>query len=191
MRETLIKTKKSNNYSDVNYQPKQDKSFGFIMLAVLAFFVGFGCILGFYYVTLIDFYGLTKFMALFGVLGFLIPLKFYRKWFHFIKYEMIVFNILGLMPFLTGLFLVLNFVFSSDSTTKEYKIEKVYFEGEGMHKTPGIILEDNIFSGERKIVEIKDIELIGFDEKTYFSVTIAEGLFGYQVVKNREFVRKN
>ncbi len=187
MRNHSVNTHSGEAVND--YKPNQDRSFKVILLTVLGFFLGFGLCVAYYSYTLIDILDLSKFVALFAVLGFLIPLKFYRKWFHFVKYEMIIFNILGVAPFLTGMFLLLNFTFITSSFTHQYKIEKIYFEGEQDYKSVGVVLEDNFFSGERKIVELTDIppnEIMG---KQFLKVTISKGIFGFEVIKEKMLIR--
>jgi hypothetical protein len=174
------------NSENLNYKPKRDRSFIFIVLTVICFFIGCGLCVGFYSVTLIDIVNLSKFLAAFAVFGFLIPLKFYRLWFHFIKYEVILFNIMGIAPILTGLLLVINYTFSTNPKTHEFKIEKIYLEGEENYKSVGVVLEENFFSGEPKIVELTDFDpalILGKDN--FFKVTISEGYFGFDVIKER------
>ena len=170
------------------YQQKKDKSYRFLTAAVLAFFTGLVLCVAFYSYTLINIFQLSKFFVGFTVVGFLIPLKYYQKWFHFIKYETIIFNIIGIGPFLTGLFLFINFTFSSNPFTHQYKIEKLYFEGEQDYKSIGVVLEENMFSKERKIVELTRVSPNEVFSKQFLKVTIAEGLFGYQVIKEKELV---
>ena len=102
---------------------------------------------------------------------------------------MIIFNILGVAPFLTGLFLLINFTFVSESYTHRYKIDKIYFEGEQGYKSVGVVLEDNFFSGERKIVELTDVppnEIIG---KQFLKITISKGIFGFEVIKEKILIK--
>ena len=172
-----------------NYKPKKDRSLRFLTFAVFSLFIGFGFCIGFYPYTLIDLYGFSKILAVFTVFGFLIPLKYYQKWFHFIKYETIIFNFIGTGPLLTGLFFLLNFTFSSNPFVHQYKIEKMYFEGDESYKSFGVILENNIFSGERKIVELSDISPYELMNKKYLKLTISKGLFGYDVIKERELIQ--
>ena len=107
MRNTPLNIPQQKKAATGNYKPKKDKSYNYIVFAVLCFFVGFGLSIAFYSYVLIDIVTLSKFIAAFAVIGFLIPLKLYRKWFDFIKYEMIIFNIIGIAPILTGLFLII------------------------------------------------------------------------------------
>ncbi len=158
-------------------------------IAIITFFLGCGTILGIYHLILIDFYDLSKIIGAAAVTGFLIPLKFYRKWFDFIKYEVIIFNILGLAPFLTALFLVLNYTITSNETTVDHKIELVYTQGSGNSLEHLIILENNAHADEPKIITIDDVEFIGFSDKIFYRITLADGLFGLKVIKNREFVK--
>lgn len=170
------------------YKPKRDRSFTFILISVIGFFLGFGLCIGLYSYTLINIFSLSKFIVLFAVIGFFIPLKFYIKWFHFGKYEMIIFNIIGVAPFFTGLFLFLNFTFTSNTYTQELRIDKIYFEGEGNQNSIGVILENNIFSDERKIVELTNISTSEILEKKFLKITLSEGIFGYKVIKEKVLI---
>ncbi len=167
-----------------NYEQKKDKSMLFLTLAVLGLFVGLLLIIGFYSVTLISFYTVTKFLVGFGIVGFLIPLKLYQKWLNFIKYEMIIFNVIGIAPFFTGLILLLNFTITTVTTTETYNIEKAYFDS---GRFVGIVLENNAFADESRIVEFSDKNLIEIKRYKTLSITLDKGLFGFDVVKNREF----
>ncbi len=175
--------------SDDNYLPKKDRSLRFLTIAVIAFFAGVMLCIVCYSVTLLNIYELSKILTISAVIGFLIPLKYYQKWFHFIKYEVIIFNILGMCPFLTGLFLLFNFTFSSNPYTHDYRVEKIYFEGEENYKSIGVILESNIFSQEPKIVKLNDRDSHTIFNKSFLRVTISKGLFGYEVIKDREFIK--
>jgi hypothetical protein len=175
----------SKKKPDEEYKKIKDHSFKFLTFSVVAFFVGFGLCVGYYSYTLINILELSKFMAIFAVVGFLIPLKLYQKWFHFIKYEMIIFNIIGIAPLFTGIFLFLNFTFSSNPFTHQYKIEKLYFEGEENYKSVGVVLEQNFFSKERKIVELTNPTPEDIFGKKFLKVTISKGLFGYEVIKEK------
>jgi cell division septal protein FtsQ len=181
----------NKNISSNKYPNPKDRSLGLLTIAILCFFIGFGLIIGFYGYTLIGLLDLSKFIVGFMVLGFLIPLKLYSKWFHFIKYEVIIFNILGVAPFFTGVFLVLNFIFASQTKTTEYLIEKFYIEGEQHNASAGIILENNTYSEERKIVELTPEEASELIGKTHLKLTISKGLFGFEIIKDREFLTQH
>lgn len=182
----IIKKRNSNAKSDT-YKVDKDRSFGPMLLAILFFFIGLATIITLYQVTLFSFFTLTKFMVGFMVAGFLIPLKLYSKWFHFIKYETIVFNVIGMAPFLTALFLSLNFFVVSEQKTEEFRIEKLYFDEDNKTTARGIILEGNAYSDEPKIVEIDPSESMDMYFNSHFRLTLANGLFGFQVIKEKAF----
>ena len=96
---------------------------------------------------------------------------------------------MGVAPLLTGLFLALNFIFSSGNISHDYKIEKIYFEGEESYKSVGVILENNFFSGERKIVQLSDPDPSEIMNNSHFRVTLGKGLFGFEVIKERTFIK--
>lgn len=170
------------------YTPKKDRSYTIIAGTIIAFFIGFGLIVSYYSITLIDIFNLSKFIIGFAVVGFLLPLKYYRKWLHFIKYEVVIFNLIGIAPIFTGLFLLLNYSYSSSPFTYKYRVEKIYIDGAPGYESVGVVLENNFFSGEQKIVKIKNPNPQEMMNNKYLKVTIAEGLFGFQVVTEKIFV---
>ena len=169
------------------YNEEKDRSLLFLTLSVVGLFLGIGSCVGFYAYTLIDIYDFSKFIIAFTVIGFIIPLKYYQQWFHFIRYEVIIFNVIGIGPFLSGLFLCLNFLITSNTSTEKYRIEKIYMNGN--HKALGIILEEKLFSGEEKITGLNEVYHEDFLGKSYLKLTLADGLFGYQVIKEKSFIK--
>ena len=176
-----------NQVAEPIYKPKKDYSYHFLYAAVIALFLGIGMNLYFYSITLINLLQFSKILIGFTVIGFLIPLKLYQKWLHFIKYETIIFNIIGVGPFLTGLFLLTNFLFSTNTFTHQYRIDKIYRNGEDGYQSLGAILEDNIFSGEPKIVSLTDEEFISLHNKKYLLLTISNGAFGFKVINEKSY----
>lgn len=168
-----------------NYLPKKDKSLLFITLAVLGLFVGTLLIIGLYSITIISLYTIIKLLIGFAIVGFLIPLKYYQKWFYFLKYEMIVFNIIGISPLFTGLFLLLNFTVPLNTTITDYKIEKIYFDDS---QYMVVVLENKIFSEEQRILKLSNKSLIKIEGKNALKLTLSKGLFGLDVVNDRELV---
>ena len=165
------------------YAPAKDRSSKFIALSVVSFFIGFGLIIALYSYTFISLFTLTKFIVAFAVIGFFIPLKLYQKWFHFIKYEMIVFNILGVAPFLSGLFLALNFLFSSNPQQHDFKII-------GIEQVNGSVVfklkNDRPFLDD-KAYEFSSLSFLEIANKNTLVITVEKGLFGFDVIGEREF----
>lgn len=159
-------------------------------LAVFGFFIGFGLCIGFYGVTLISLLDFSKFIAAFAVIGFLIPLKVYRNKFNFIKYEVVIFNLVGVAPFLAGLFLTLNFFISTPLSSEVYFIEKVYLGNMQNNLPPKIFLENNLYNNESKITEVSSEEAPLLLSKNYLKLSLSKGLFGFEVIKEREFIKQ-
>lgn len=63
--------------------------------------------------TLVSFMFLSQVLAFFSFAGLLIPLRFYKKWFGMNRIEAVLFNILGIGPFISALLLWVNFIFHS------------------------------------------------------------------------------
>jgi hypothetical protein len=181
---SIIKSSTKKSKSS-NYSPKKDKSLLFTTLAVLGLFVGLLLILSLYSVTLISFYTITKLLVGFAISGFLIPLKYYQKWFNFIKYEMIVFNVIGVSPFFTAILLLLNFLIPLSTIVQDYKIDKIYFDD---GKFMGVVLENNTYANEERIVEFSDRNPNSVKYKSFLRLTLNKGIFGFEVVSERELI---
>lgn len=167
------------------YQPIKDKSNKALLWSILAYFIGFSLVVFFYSQTLIDLFSLSKFYVGFAVIGFLIPLRLYSKWFHIIKYEMIIINLIGIGPLLTGIFLLLNFIFSSNPKQVTYEIRGIEVKGMDVH----LDLSPKISSENQKIKIVSDLDFSENAMSDSVEITTAHGLFGYIVIKNRRFIK--
>jgi hypothetical protein len=168
---------------DTPYQPIKDRSKRAITISIFGLFIGFGLIILMYPLTLINFLKLTQLFIGFSVVGFLIPLKLYQRWFHFIKYEMILFNLMGIGPFFTALFLVLNFLFSSNPQTINYEIIGFEKSGSGID----LKLRSEIHEINPKITYLSEVNLEEFTFAKTIDITLADGLFGFKIIKDRTF----
>ncbi len=165
------------------YKPIKDKSKKAITVSIFGLFIGFGLIILIYPLTLINFFKLTQFFIGFSVVGFLIPLKLYQRWFHFIKYEMILFNLMGVGPFFTALFLVINFLFSSNQQTINYEIIGFERRGNGIN----LNLNSEIQKNNPKITYLSEVNFEEFAAAKTIDITLSDGLFGFKIIKNRTF----
>lgn len=169
-----------------NYSPKKDKSKLYITIAIFSFFIGIWLIMFYFQTTFITFFSLSKFLILFTISGFLIPLKFYTKAFNFIKYETILFNILGVGPFLSGIFLMLNFLFNSNHQTSLYE-----FNG---FKTNSNTVELLVIDNTPELPEEAFVcppEILHQMRGNVLEITTADGFFGYKVIVDRKIVAKS
>ncbi|MGE0560670.1 MAG: hypothetical protein AB7O47_02540 [Flavobacteriales bacterium] len=171
------------NNIETPYQPVKDRSKATITIAVFAFFIGFALMLLIYPFILINFFKLTQFFVGFTVVGFLIPLKLYRKWFQFIKYEMVLFNILGVGPFFTGLFLLLNLLITTDAQTINYKIIGSKISGQNIE----LKLQSEIGEIDPKITSMNNVDIEEYISAKTIDITLAQGIFGLTVIKDRTF----
>ena len=173
------------NNIETPYQPIKDRSKKVMTISIFSFFIGFALILVLYPYILINFFTLTQIYIGFTVVGFLIPLKYYRKWFHFIKYEMILFNILGAGPFLSGLFLVINFFITTNPQTINYEIIGCKINGNSVD----LELRSEIQYINPKITSMSNVDMEGFASAKTIDITLADGIFGLKVIKDRVFKR--
>jgi energy-coupling factor transporter transmembrane protein EcfT len=171
------------NNIETPYQPVKDNSKKVMTISVFAFFIGFALIIVLYPYILINFFTLTKIFIGFTVIGFVIPLKFYRKWFQFIKYEMILFNILGAGPLLTGLFLSLNLLITTNAQTINYEIIGCKINGNSVD----LELRSEIQHINPKITSMNDVDMAEFTFAKTIDITLADGIFGFKVIKDRTF----
>ncbi len=175
--------KEVDKIKEQDYQPTKDKSKGAIALTIFAMFIGLGLIIGFYDFTFVTFLGITKVFLGFAVVGFIIPLKLYQRWFHFIKYEVIIFNVIGVGPLFSGLFFVFNFLFSHSPQVYDFEIvsrqninEKIVFQiSDEKPLLPEKAYQFNSLSWE---------EMMG---KRTLEITVEKGAFGFEVIKERRF----
>lgn len=166
------------------YKTKMDKSYNSIVVMVVMFFVGFGWCVSYYPYTLISIFSFSKFLVFFGVVGFLIPLKYYAQWFHFAKYETILLNIMGFAPFFTGLMLFLNFSVSTNHFKHYYSAQIYYGNNAEQLDVVGFDVEKNFFSGKYKVTKINFPTEHEFANRNLVETTIFEGILGFQVVKD-------
>jgi len=183
-------SKKIQKATEPEYYPKKDNSTLAITLSVISFFISLLVIIFLYDVTLISFFGLSKWFTGFTVIGFLVPIKLYQKWFHFIKYEVIIFNILGVGPVTTALFLIFNLVFSNNNIIEYHTIEKVYKIKEISTKKQGVILQNKAYQNDLKITGFESLNSTNLNYYNTLKITFNNGLFGYRIIKEKEFINK-
>ncbi len=96
---------------------------------------------------------------------------------------MILFNMLGVGPLFSGLFLTANILFSSNPQTVNYKIIGCKISGDCVD----LELDSKIQLINPKITYMSDVNMAEFAEAKTIDITIADGIFGFKVIKNRTF----
>lgn len=170
-----------------NSLPVKEKDWSYAhSFIIFGFFAGLALMAIFSIRTLIPLMDLSKILAACLFTGMLLPKKWYRKWFGFNIYEVILFNLLGVGPFLCGLLLTVNFIFTTNTYTEHRPIimKKVTSNIGGTkvlyHLEGGAYKE---FSRVRKF-DLKDYEKMKKAE--YIKYTFADGCLGYKVMKGYE-----
>lgn len=182
---TLKKLRKNEQKA---YAPTKDRSLFLLKAAAIAFFIGGGLITVFYTVTLISLFQLSKLIALFSVVGFLIPTKVYRNTFHFLRYEIVLFNLLGITPILTGLFLTVNFVFGTPMSQHNIPITNFHLKGNTEYNSVTLVLDNNAFDDEDKILTFGSLKPSEITSNSSLLLKLGKGLFGYEVIFERTIV---
>ncbi len=96
---------------------------------------------------------------------------------------MILFNILGIGPLLTGLFLALNLLITSNVQTINYEIIGCKINGNSVD----LELRSEIQHINPKITSMSEVDMATFASAKTIDITLADGLFGFKVIKDRTF----
>lgn len=141
-------------------------------------FLGMLLIFGGYSVTAITLTETFKWLALFATIGTLVPFKHIIKavWLDYSFW--IAANVIGIGPILTGLFLIVNFLFSSVPQTVTYPIIDVPRNTSPTGGTTTIVLANNALDDYSKFRSFTYHDVLFQKSVTY---TFEKGLFGYDV----------
>ena len=101
----------------------------------------------------------------------------------FIKYEVIIFNLIGVAPFFTSLFLSLNFLISTNVVTDKYEFNSFVKHGSSIEL---LVIHNNPELPNKAF--ICDPAILYQMRGNTLKITTAKGLFGLGVVKDREIV---
>jgi hypothetical protein len=157
------------------------------MVLASSWFIGLLLLFWIYSNTNISFTEILKWFAFFSLIFTLIPYKWMVKILPIDYTFMIVVNVMGLGPSFTSIFLILNMIFSTGAVTESYKIEHYYY-GEGFSKNETIIrLENHALEDMEKFRSFDPAYRPKIQESETFTITISNGLFGYQVLEDYKF----
>ena len=141
-------------------------------------------------VTHISIWQTLKYLLVFSVIFTLVPYKWVVKIVPIDYPFVLILNFLALGPICTSLFFIGNFLFHSSTLTETAEI--VHYEnGEGFQKS-SIILK---LKGDKlqNIPKFRTFDASYYKEiayHRYLEYRLAEGLFGYQVMTDYEFITK-
>lgn len=154
-------------------------------LMSLLYFVSLFLLFYYFGKTFMNLFSLFGLFILFAAAAFLIPISLYRKKFTMSYYEFALLNIIGIAPTLTTLLLLLNFHITFNEHIEKHKIIK-----RDISKQEIILYLENNALDEFEFLRTIDDEEMHQHPGMYsdtLSITFADGLFGYKVVKNREY----
>ncbi|MDT8411616.1 MAG: hypothetical protein RQ875_04070 [Vicingaceae bacterium] len=183
---TEISTKKAVK----EYQPKKDKSITVITIVIAGFFIGSIWCVAYYPYTLINFYDFSKVFTFLAVVGFLLPLRLYTKWFHFTKYEAFIFNLMGVAPFFCGSLLLFNYYFYTTTFTHFYFIKEYFVEEQRTFSTLGVEAERNLITGKYKIIGLTYPDENDFLQYNFYEIEVREGILGFKTVGDEIIVAR-
>lgn len=127
---------------------------------------------------------LSKIVAFFCLVGLLIPLKFYRKWFKIERIEGFLLSVFGIGPLAFSSLLWLNFLWVENRSTEQYAIVDAEITTDFIATITFQLQDDALMEyPEFRRFEITNKELLN---GTTVSYQFAEGILGYRVVKDRQ-----
>jgi hypothetical protein len=190
MKNLLSKQKNVNTNFRV-VETKHDRVPTIYILMVLVFFLGYISIAYVGHYTLVSAIFISKIVVFFSVSFMLIPLKFYKQFFSFNIYEMLLFNLLFTGPGITAMLLWLNFLVHSDVKNEVYIIsaKKLEIAGTFHSNKHFIILENNAYNNfpEIRTFENSDYPLLA--EAKAIRYKTAKGILGYTILLEHEFLK--
>ena len=160
-----------------------------IPLMVGSWFLGLLLLFWMYSYTKVTIWEVIKYYVFFAVIFTLIPYKWVVKIIPVDYYFMLFVNILGFGPLFTGIFFCANFMFSNHPTTHTKMIVQVEY-GEGFESRHTIIeLEGKALEKFPKFRTFDPATRTEILNSYAFTYTLADGLFGYKVLKDYAFIR--
>lgn len=155
-----------------------------------SWFVGLIALFWVYAYTDITLLETLKYQLFFSVFFTLIPYKLMVKLIPVDHIIMLLINVLGLGPLLTSSFLLLNFFMATNPTTYTATISSVKY-GKGFNAANTVIkLQDNELDKTPKFRTFDSANRMEIIDSEYYQYTISQGLFGFDVLLDHEFIIK-
>lgn len=133
-----------------------------------------------YYIDISNF-GLLRLLLFAMAIGFLIPIKLYRKKLTMSFYEYIIFNIISFAPSSISLLIILNLCFHSNPYIETYKV--IGFESS--EEKYIYHLENDQYIEEEYIRTIYDDNFPNISGHNYYAIQLADGHFGLRVIQKK------
>ena len=161
--------------------PEKDNMGLFTVFMVVSFILS----IMFFVVTVhkIDVSNFGLFQLIFGgmAVGFLIPIKLYRKKFTMSFYEYVIYNIICFAPVSIILLFLLNFSFHGGPYVETYPIESI----EKTKEYYIFSLKDNKYEGEEYLRTIYKGNYPNIRGQKEYSIYLTDGYFGLRVIRKK------
>lgn len=180
-RQEGLQKRRTHYHFQKKKQEKEDNMGGVQAFFVITYFVCTFVIFNLFENAEINGIGLIKLLCLLIGASFLIPIKFYRKWFTMSMYEYIFFNVLGFSTLFAALLFVLNFSFKGTAYEETYKIVNI----ERLEKAYRFDLENDVYKEKEYLRTIGDRDPYERKGNQYLSITFSDGLFGVRIIENK------
>lgn len=174
------------NPDDVRWVTKKDYSNWVNPLIAFGWFAGFFLMYGFYFITQITISEIGINYLICGTISTLLPYKLILRWINIDFPHWIVANVVGLGPFISGLLLLLNFLFSSGPYSETYTIKEIPQLPRLVDGPTEIVFQNNELSDFSQFRTFQYYQVLGHTHVTY---DFEEGLFGYPVLKETNLLR--
>jgi hypothetical protein len=159
----------------------KDNMENFNILMALGYFVFMSFIINSFADLDLKLFKLLKLFSLFTAIGFLIPIKLYRKKLTMSFYEYILFNILSVGPALLSLMLILNFAAKSEPYVETYKIVSKEREShQWVYK-----LEEQAYQNKKYLRTVENNKNYKQRGKDYLDIEFSDGLFGIRIIESK------
>ena len=129
----------------------------------------------------VSIFGLFRLFAIAGALGFLIPIKFYRKKWTMSFYEYVTFNIISFAPISIVIVFILNLTFKHSPYTETYPISSF----EPFKRKYEFHLEQGQYEDEDYLRVIYDKDFPNIKGTSEYSIKFSDGYFGLRVIEEK------
>ena len=155
-----------------------------IQLIAVMFFCGIILVITIGMRTLVSWIVISRIYAGLAVAFSLIPLKFYPLIYRLRKEMKVLFSVFGIGPFLTGLILTINFLFSTASWNEIYTVESInYYPSDHLFE---VKLEQNALHIRQELRRFSSDKNMTAPEKVEYQFD--QGIFGMKTVMKSHLI---
>ncbi len=162
-------------------QEENDNMHPIHVIMVVGYFVSCFMIYNFFQDVELSAFQLLKIFCLLVGIGFLIPIKLYRKKLTMSMYEYIFFNLLGFSTISCALLFLLNASFKDATYEETYRITDI----ERIHKAYILSLEEDAYADKEYLRIIRDKDNIEKRGNQFYSISFSDGFLGVRIIEKK------